>query len=132
MLPRMLFLAHSLKRMVRGMIPHKTTRGKAALNRLKCYEGIPHPYDRMKRQVIPEALRVLRLNGGRKFTVLGELAGKNGWKHKALLETLEEKRKVKSAAYYEKKKEALALRKQAEAEADIPAEAKATLAQYGY
>ena len=39
------------------MIPHKTKRGAAALARLKAYEGIPPPYDKMKRMVIPDALK---------------------------------------------------------------------------
>ena len=44
-------------RTVRGMIPHKTKRGAAALARLKAYEGIPPPYDKTKRMVIPDALK---------------------------------------------------------------------------
>lgn len=39
------------------MIPHKTKRGAAALARLKAYEGVPPPYDKMKRMVIPDALK---------------------------------------------------------------------------
>lgn len=39
------------------MIPHKTKRGAAALARLKAYEGIPPPYDKTKRMVIPDALK---------------------------------------------------------------------------
>jgi hypothetical protein len=39
------------------MIPHKTKRGEAALARLKVYEGVPPPYDRTKRMVIPDALK---------------------------------------------------------------------------
>jgi hypothetical protein len=39
------------------MIPHKTKRGEAALARLKTYEGVPPPYDRTKRMVIPDALK---------------------------------------------------------------------------
>ena len=38
-------------RVIRGMIPHKTHRGKCAMERLKCFEGIPAPYDKMKRMV---------------------------------------------------------------------------------
>ena len=53
-------------RTVRGMIPHKTKRGSEALNRLKVFEGIPAPYDKKKRMVVPCALRVLRLKPGRK------------------------------------------------------------------
>jgi hypothetical protein len=49
------------------MTPHKTARGAAALERLKLYEGVPPPYDRKKRMVVPEALRVLRLKPGRKY-----------------------------------------------------------------
>ena len=39
------------------MIPHKTKRGQAALERFKAYEGIPPPYDTMKRAVVPDALK---------------------------------------------------------------------------
>jgi large subunit ribosomal protein L13Ae len=39
------------------MIPHKTKRGEAALARLKVYEGIPRPYDKIKRMVVPDALK---------------------------------------------------------------------------
>ncbi len=31
------------------MIPHKTPRGAAALDRLKAFEGVPHPYDKVRR-----------------------------------------------------------------------------------
>ncbi|KAG2623206.1 hypothetical protein PVAP13_3KG040686 [Panicum virgatum] len=49
--------AKILWRTIRGMIPHKTKRGEAALARLKTYEGVPPPYDRTKRMVIPDALK---------------------------------------------------------------------------
>ena len=45
-----------------GMLPHKQYRGKAALDRMKCFEGMPAPYDKKKRMVIPAALKVLRMN----------------------------------------------------------------------
>ena len=56
-----------LYRAIRGMTPHKSARGAAALERLKLFEGVPPPYDRKKRMVVPEALRVLRLKPGRKY-----------------------------------------------------------------
>ena len=56
-----------LYRAIRGMVPHKTARGAAALERLKLFEGVPPPYDKKKRMVVPGALRVLRLKPGRKF-----------------------------------------------------------------
>lgn len=49
------------------MIPHKTARGAAAIDRIKLFEGVPPPYDRKKKMVVPDALRVLRLKPGRKY-----------------------------------------------------------------
>ena len=121
-----------LRRIVRGMVPHKTKRGTAALLRFKCFEGMPHPYDRQKKMVIPAALRSLRLRPGRKYCKLGDLMSRYGWNYAPLVSTLEEKRKVASKAYYEKKQEELALKKQAAEAATVPAEAAAILAEYGY
>lgn len=53
-------------RAVRGMIPHKTERGKEALSRLIAVEGVPPKFDKKKRKVVPSALRILRLNPRRK------------------------------------------------------------------
>ncbi|KAK7263773.1 hypothetical protein RJT34_31370 [Clitoria ternatea] len=58
----------------RGMIPHKTKREEATLARLKVFEGIPAPYDKTKRMVVPDALKVLRLQKGHKFCLLGKLS----------------------------------------------------------
>lgn len=68
-------------RTVRGMIPHKTPRGAAAMNRLKTFEGVPPPYDHRKRVVVPQALRVLRLKPGRKYCTIGRLGHEFGWKY---------------------------------------------------
>lgn len=68
-------------RTVRGMIPHKTARGAAALERLKTFEGVPPPYDHKKRMVVPQALRVLRLKPGRKYCTVGRLGHEFGWKY---------------------------------------------------
>ena len=89
------------------MLPHKTARGAAALGRLKVFEGIPAPYDVQKRMVVPMALQVTRLRPGRDFCHLGELASQLGWVHAGLIERLEAERKVKSAAFYAKKKATL-------------------------
>jgi len=56
------------------MIPRKTKRGEAALERLKVFEGIPPPYDKQKRMVVPQALRVLRLKPGRKSCTVGRIS----------------------------------------------------------
>jgi large subunit ribosomal protein L13Ae len=60
-------------RTIRGMVPHKTPRGAAALGRLKAFEGVPPAYEKRKRMVIPDAIRHLRLKAHRGFCVLGEL-----------------------------------------------------------
>merc|ERR1711874_451356 len=80
--------------------PHKTERGKAALKRLQTFEGVPPPYDRKKKMVIPSALRTLRLKHGRKFCSLGRLGHEVGWKYQDIVEALEAKRKVKGEAYH--------------------------------
>lgn len=71
---------------VRGMIPHKTARGAAAMERLKVFEGVPGPYDKKKRMVVPQALRVLRLKPGRKYCTVGRLSHEVGWKYKEVVE----------------------------------------------
>ncbi|XP_058036619.1 large ribosomal subunit protein uL13 [Ahaetulla prasina] len=101
-------------RTVRGMLPHKTKRGQAALERLKVFDGIPPPYDKRKRMVVPAALKVVRLKPTRKFAYLGRLAHEVGWKYQAITATLEEKRKEKAKVHYTKKKQLMKLRKQAE------------------
>ncbi|KAJ8289342.1 hypothetical protein GJAV_G00000200 [Gymnothorax javanicus] len=101
-------------RTVRGMLPHKTKRGQAALERLKVFDGVPPPYDKRKRMVVPAALKIVRLKPTRKFALLGRLAHEVGWKYQAITATLEEKRKEKAKLRYSKKKTQLKLKKQAE------------------
>uniref|UniRef100_A0A8C5TNR4 Large ribosomal subunit protein uL13 n=1 Tax=Malurus cyaneus samueli TaxID=2593467 RepID=A0A8C5TNR4_9PASS len=79
-------------RTVRGMLPHKTKRGQAALERLKVFDGIPPPYDKRKRMVVPAALKIIRLKPTRKFAVLGRLAHEVGWKYRDVRKALEEER----------------------------------------
>jgi len=90
-------------RTVRGMLPHKLHRGKDALERLKVYEGIPPPYDKQKRVVVPSALRVLRLKPRRKYCQLSRLSHEVGWKYQTVVATLEKRRKLKSSAFYKRK-----------------------------
>merc|ERR1711916_28695 len=46
-----------LYRVVRGMVPHKLPRGKAAMGRLTVFDGMPSPYDKMKKMVSRRAPR---------------------------------------------------------------------------
>ena len=101
-------------RTIRGMVPHMSPRGAAALKRLSTFEGIPAPFDKQERVVVPAALKVMRLKPGRDFTAMGDLAHAVGWKHRDLLARLEAKRKSESEEWYQKKKENMEKRKQAE------------------
>ncbi|CAM4622818.1 unnamed protein product [Lepidochelys kempii] len=100
-------------RTVRGMLPHKTKRGQAALERLKVFDGIPPPYDketdggtRCFESRTPEADAQVCLPGAPGHEV--------GWKYQAITSTLEEKRKEKAKLHYNKKKKLMKLQKQAE------------------
>jgi large subunit ribosomal protein L13Ae len=75
------------------MLPHKTSIGSAALGRLKIFEGVPAPYDTKKRQVVPDALRCVKLSSFRKFCKLGDLSSQVGWNKQSLVEKLEGKRR---------------------------------------
>ncbi len=91
-------------RSLRGMLPYKTSRGALALGRLATYEGIPSPYDRVKRVVVPAALKVLRMRPDRNFCVLGTLSKEVGWGHKDLVAKLEAARKVKEQATMQRRR----------------------------
>lgn len=117
-----------LYKVVRGMIPHKTARGAAALERLKVFEGIPPPYDKQKRMIVPAALRVLRLKPGRKFCTVGDISASVGWKYKDVVERLETKRIERAGKYWERK-QAVARRR---ADAVKSYSNNVDLAKYGY
>ncbi|GFQ89036.1 60S ribosomal protein L13a [Trichonephila clavata] len=120
-------------RVVRGMVPHKTRRGDDALLRLKTFEGIPPPYDKKKRMVVPSALRVLKLHPRRKFCTVGRLSHEVGWKYQNVIETLELKRKARSALRYGKiKKEEKIKKLAAEKVAKAIAPQRKILQSYGY
>jgi len=122
-----------LWRVIRGMVPHKTARGKAALAHLKVFEGVPPPYDKEKRMVVPQALRALRLDPSRPYTVLGRLSSEVGWKYKDVVTKLEEKRKVRSEAFYQRRKALLKLRSQAiENSKEKISKQNTLLESYGY
>jgi len=125
--------ARMLWRVIRGMIPHKTKRGAAALERLTVFEGIPHPFDKMKRQVMPSALASIKVRPGRKTCKLGDLAESIGWHHQELLVRLEDKRKTKSEAYFQTKKELAKLKSKAvAAAAEKLGPINEKLAEFGY
>jgi len=118
-------------KVVRGMLPHKTPLGTAALGRLRVFEGIPFPYDHKKRMVVPDALKCLRLKKHRAYCRLGDLAAQTGWKRNELVATLEAKRKVKSAKFHELKKRKVAARAKAAGDKTV-ADFNKQLAQLGF
>merc|ERR1712087_10167 len=118
-------------RVIRGMIPHKTHRGKCAMERLKCFDGVPEQFASTKRMVVPDAFRITRLKPGRRFCVLGRISHEIGWKRQADVAQLEAARKEKGKVYWETKKKLLKDMKKAKADtADGPY--AAVLAQHGY
>lgn len=58
------------------------------MERLKVFEGVPPPYDKTKRVVVPQALRVLRLKPGRKYCTVGRLSHEVGWKYQDVVARL--------------------------------------------
>nr|CBN08625.1 small nucleolar RNA, C/D box 32A [Microcosmus squamiger] len=119
-----------LWRTVRGMLPHKLKRGEAALDRLKVFEGIPSPYDKKKRVIVPSALKVVKLKPQRRFAPLSRLSHEVGWKYRDVVSALEDKRKARSKIYWERKQHLAGLRKKAISNvqskiADIDAEIEA-------
>lgn len=120
-------------RTVRGMLPHKTKRGDSALGLLRVCEGIPPPYDKRKRLVVPAALRVVRLNPRRKYCSVGRLSHEVGWKYQNVIETLELKRKAKANLHYARKLNESKLREEAKKlVADRTKNLREVITSYGY
>lgn len=118
-------------RAVRGMIKHNTARGKAAMERLSVFEGVPAPYDHRKRVVVPKALRVLVAKPGSKYTTLSRLSREVGWKYESVIQVQEERRIAKSIAHHAEKKAQLEKLRAEEAKlADTPESKR--LAELGY
>ena len=101
------------------MLPHKSARGQAALQRLRVFEGVPTPYDKKTKLNVPQAAKALRLKPERKFCVLGDMAAEAGWKCKELIEKLSIRRTERASKYYTNVK----------TEAKLRAQAKATLSK---
>jgi large subunit ribosomal protein L13 len=44
-----------VRRIIRGMLPHKQEKGKSAFNRIMCYIGVPEEFKNQKFEVIENA-----------------------------------------------------------------------------
>ena len=96
--------ARMLWRTVRGMVPHKTkaapppSRGSRRTRASPLRQG--------EARCRARGAQGARLGAGHKYCVLGDLSHQVGWKHKATVEGLEEKRQAAASEYWAKKKEA--------------------------
>ena len=118
---------------VRGMMPHKTSRGKAALARLYVFDGVPPQLQTKKKMVVPQALKALRLRPRSKFCVLGDLAKETGWKRSEVVERLEKQRKIRAIRWYKQRKSFRKIDSQARAHPSVKnSEYNNILSSYGY
>ena len=90
-------------RVIRGMIPHKTPKGAAAMGRLKCFDGVPLSMNTKKKVVIPDALKSVRLKPRSKYCNVGDVAKECGWTRNDLINTLETKRVTRNKEWYLRK-----------------------------
>ena len=101
------------------------------MGRLKVFEGVPAPYDTKKRQVIPDALRCVKLTSFRKFCKLGDLSSQVGWNQQQLVEKLENKRRDRALTWHKKRIQKAAGRVKTQNQTEIN-KVRAQLAEYGY
>lgn len=99
--------------------------------RLKIFEGVPAPYDTKKRQVVPDALRCVKLSSFRKFCQLGDLSTQVGWGKQELVEQLENKRRERAHNWHKKRISKVAAAEKAQNKSEIN-KVRAELAKYGY
>ncbi|EFJ23775.1 hypothetical protein SELMODRAFT_102594 [Selaginella moellendorffii] len=97
-----------LARVIKGMLPRSKRAG--ALRNFKAYDGCPPPYGVVKKMVIPDALKVLRMRRESPFCLLGALARDLGWEGGDFVAKLEAKRKEKALVFYKRKLKFLAER----------------------
>jgi large subunit ribosomal protein L13Ae len=119
-------------RVIRGMLPHTTPKGAAALGRLKCFDGCPLSLNAKKKMVVPDALKIVRLKPRSRFCQLGEIQKECGWTKGELIDSLEAKRVGRNHEWHLRRVKKIndrsgALKKNAEIE-----KINKELHQYGY
>jgi large subunit ribosomal protein L13 len=60
-----------VRRVIRGMIPHRSPRGREAYARIRCYKGVPAQFSTEKKEVVKDAMRLNSLNA--KYMTVGEI-----------------------------------------------------------
>ena len=119
-------------RTIRGMIPHTTPKGAAAMGRLKCFDGVPCSLNARKKMVVPDALKAVRLAPRSKYCVLGNVAQECGWTKQDLITSLETRRMTRNKTWYAKKVETIKKEKEAFKASKELAEVDKQLSAYGY
>jgi large subunit ribosomal protein L13Ae len=119
-------------RVIRGMLPHKTPKGAAALGRLKCFDGVPLSLNSKKKVVIPDALKSVRLRPRSKYCNVGDIAKECGWTKSELINTLETKRTTKNKEWHLTRVKSIKSRKSALKASKDLASINTELANYGY
>ncbi len=84
--------AQILLRKIRGMLPHKTPIGAAALGRVKCFDGCPLTYNATKKMVVRDALKCIKLKPRARYCCLGDVATVCGWTKAEIVNKFEAKR----------------------------------------
>jgi large subunit ribosomal protein L13Ae len=119
-------------RVIRGMLPHKTPKGAAALGRLKCFDGVPLSLNAKKKVVVPDALRAVRLKPRSRYCVIGDICKECGWTKSQLIENLEAKRVSKNREWHTRRVKTTRDRKNVlKANKDLQ-NVNAELASFGY
>lgn len=83
-------------KVVRGMLPHRTARGRKMMALLHVYDGMPTRFQHIRKVKVVTAYRHLRLDPNRPMTRLGALCSEFGWSHGKLIAKLERKRQIKT------------------------------------
>ncbi|MFP3157906.1 MAG: 50S ribosomal protein L13 [Caldivirga sp.] len=85
-----------LRRIIRGMLPHKQHKGRAALRRIRVYIGVPDKYVNSQRYIVPGSM--LKPRPGLRYVTLEEVWASiepedyNNWKSSLMAKTTKGKR----------------------------------------
>ena len=66
-----------VRKTIRGMLPYRKHKGRAALDRLRVYIGIPKALEKVEKSTVIEAHKKKL---GHRFITIGEIAENIGWK----------------------------------------------------
>jgi len=94
------------RKAVRGMLPRYTKRGEEALARLCVYEGVPAQFAAKKLLTCPRVTQHV-LTQSTKFTRVGTLGARFGWKYADVIAAQETKRRAALSVAYESTKRAM-------------------------